>query len=31
VVIDREGNVRERIEGILLNEEFEHKVRPLLK
>jgi thiol-disulfide isomerase/thioredoxin len=31
VVIDREGNVRERIEGILLNEEFEQKVKPLLK
>lgn len=30
VVIDREGNVRERIEGILLPEEFEEKVRPLL-
>jgi thiol-disulfide isomerase/thioredoxin len=31
VVIDREGNVRERIEGILLPEEFEEKVRPLLR
>jgi thiol-disulfide isomerase/thioredoxin len=30
VVIDREGNIRERIEGILLDEEFEQKVRPLL-
>jgi peroxiredoxin len=31
VVIDREGNIRERIEGILLPEEFEQKVKPLLK
>jgi thiol-disulfide isomerase/thioredoxin len=31
VVIDREGKVRERIEGILLDEEFEQKVRPLLQ
>lgn len=31
IVIDREGNVRERIEGILLPEEFEQKIKPLLK
>ncbi|MFN2511861.1 MAG: TlpA disulfide reductase family protein [Pyrinomonadaceae bacterium] len=31
VVIDREGRVRENIEGILLPEEFDEKVRPLLK
>ena len=31
VIIDREGNVRERIEGILLPEEFEEKVKPLLR
>jgi thiol-disulfide isomerase/thioredoxin len=31
VVIDREGNIRELIEGILLDEEFEQKVRPLLQ
>jgi thiol-disulfide isomerase/thioredoxin len=31
VVIDREGNVRERIEGILLSKEFEQKIKPLLK
>jgi thiol-disulfide isomerase/thioredoxin len=30
VVIDREGNVRENIEGILLPEEFEEKVKRLL-
>jgi len=30
VVIDREGNVRELIEGILLPEEFEQKIKPLL-
>ncbi len=31
VVIDQEGNVRELIEGILLPEEFEQKVKPLLQ
>jgi thiol-disulfide isomerase/thioredoxin len=31
VVIDREGNVRERIEGIILPEEFEQKIKPLLQ
>ena len=31
MIIDREGNVRERIEGILLSEEFEEKVKPLLR
>ncbi len=31
VVIDREGNVRELIEGILLPEEFEEKVKLLLR
>lgn len=31
VVIDREGNVREVIQGIVLPEEFEQKVKPLLK
>ena len=31
IVIDRQGNVRERIEGILLPVEFEQKIRPLLK
>jgi thiol-disulfide isomerase/thioredoxin len=31
VVVDREGNVRERIEGILLPEEFEEKIKPLLR
>ena len=30
VVIDRDGNVRELIEGILLPEEFEQKIEPLL-
>ena len=30
VVIDREGKVREVIEGILLEEEFEQKIKPLL-
>ncbi len=31
VVIDREGNVRETIEGIILPEEFEQKIRTLLE
>ena len=31
VVIDREGNIRERIEGILLPEEFDEKIKPLLR
>jgi thiol-disulfide isomerase/thioredoxin len=31
VVIDREGKMREKIEGILLAEEFDEKVKPLLK
>lgn len=31
VVIDRAGNVRERIEGILLADEFEEKIKPLLR
>jgi peroxiredoxin len=30
VVIDREGNIREVIEGILLPQEFEQKIKPLL-
>ena len=31
IVIDRQGNVHERIEGILLPEEFEQKIKPLLQ
>lgn len=31
IVIDREGNVRGLIEGILLPDEFDEKVRPLLQ
>ena len=31
VVIDHEGKVRENIEGILLPEEFDEKVKPLLE
>ncbi len=31
VVIDREGNIRDLIEGILLPEEFEQKIKPLLQ
>jgi thiol-disulfide isomerase/thioredoxin len=31
VVIDRDGNIREVIEGILLPEEFEQKIKPLLQ
>jgi thiol-disulfide isomerase/thioredoxin len=31
VIVDREGNIREVIEGILLPEEFEQKIKPLLQ
>lgn len=31
IIIDRRGNVVDRIEGILLPEEFEQKIKPLLK
>jgi thiol-disulfide isomerase/thioredoxin len=31
IVIDREGNILDRIEGILLPEEFEQKIKPLLR
>jgi thiol-disulfide isomerase/thioredoxin len=31
IVIDRKGKVREVIEGILLSEEFEQKIKPLLR
>ena len=30
IIIDRDGNIRDRIEGILLPEEFEQKIKPLL-
>jgi thiol-disulfide isomerase/thioredoxin len=30
IIIDREGRIRDRIEGIILREEFERKVKPLL-
>lgn len=31
VVIDKDGNIKERIEGIIFAEEFDEKVKPLLK
>lgn len=31
IIIDRDGRVRDRIEGILLREEFEQKIKPLLE
>jgi thiol-disulfide isomerase/thioredoxin len=31
LVIDRQGNIIDRIEGILLPQEFEQKIKPLLK
>ena len=31
VVIDREGNIREQIKGVIDREEFEQKIKPLLK
>jgi peroxiredoxin len=30
VVIDREGNIRERIEGVIFTDEFDEKIKPLL-
>ena len=31
VVIGEEGNIRERIEGVIFGEEFDEKIKPLLK
>ena len=31
VVIDREGNIHDLVEGILLPEEFEQKIKPILR
>jgi thiol-disulfide isomerase/thioredoxin len=31
IIIGRDGNIRDRIEGILLPEEFEQKIKPLLR
>jgi len=31
IIIDREGRIRDRIEGIVLPEEFKQKVEPLLR
>jgi len=31
VVVDKEGNIKERIEGVIFSEEFEEKIKPLLK
>lgn len=31
VVLDEEGNIRERIEGVIFSEEFDEKIKPLLK
>ncbi len=31
VVIDKDGNIKERIEGIIFAEEFDEKIKPLLK
>jgi thiol-disulfide isomerase/thioredoxin len=31
IIVDREGNIRDVIEGILLPEEVEQKIKPLLK
>jgi len=30
-IIDKEGNIRERIEGIIFPEEFDEKVKPMLE
>lgn len=31
VVIDSDGNIKERIEGVIFTEEFDEKIKPLLK
>ena len=31
VVIDKDGNIKERIEGIIFAEEFDEKIKPLLE
>lgn len=31
VVIDKDGNIKERIEGVIFDDEFDEKVKPLLK
>lgn len=31
VVIDREGNIKERIEGIIFDDEFNEKIKPLIE
>lgn len=31
VIIDKEGNIREVVEGVLFTDEFEQKIRPLLR
>ena len=31
VVIDKEGNIKERIEGVIFDDEFDEKIKPLLK
>lgn len=31
IIIDRDGNIRDHIEGIILPEEFEEKIKPLLQ
>ena len=31
VVIDRDGKIRERIEGIIFADEFDEKIKPLLE
>lgn len=31
VVIDKDGNIKEQIEGIIFAEEFDEKIKPLLK
>lgn len=31
VVIDKEGNIKDRIEGVIFADEFDEKIKPLLK
>jgi hypothetical protein len=30
VIVDREGNIRDVIKGVLYHDEFEEKIKPLL-
>jgi len=31
VIIDRDGNIKDRIEGVIFEDEFDEKIKPLLE